>query len=87
MAVGNGAPSAHITIAPAGIGSQVVIDGHDIANRVTAITIEAKGGKFTTATVRLLGVNAEVDDCRIVLDDESTAALVALGWTPPAATP
>lgn len=72
---------AKITLGANGFGS-VVIDGLNIAGRVSAVTVAARPGRPTEATVNLGRVELEVD-ADVKVDDRTRAALLALGWSPP----
>ena len=60
----------------------VVLDGVDIANAVTKITIDARD-RETEAVVRFGQILDIETDAMIRVDDRTRAALLALGWTPP----
>lgn len=72
---------AKITLGENGFGS-IVVDGVDIAGRVSAVDVAARPGRPTEATVNLGRVELEVD-ADIKVDDRTRAALLALGWSPP----
>jgi hypothetical protein len=79
--------AAHITITPGfGTGSRVEIDGHDITNAVRGLTIHGEAGSLADITLDLLILDVtEMQDehARIFIPEETRAALLALGWTPP----
>lgn len=68
-----------------GPGAQVELDGQNIANVLTGLTLRLGVGEMPTATLDLavfdLGAEAEV---RFEVPDECRDLLVRLGWTPPA---
>jgi hypothetical protein len=68
-----------------GPGAQVELDGQNIANVLTGLTLRMGVGEIPTATLDLvvfdLGAEAEV---RFEVPDECRDLLVRLGWTPPA---
>jgi hypothetical protein len=67
-----------------GSGAEVELDGQNIANVLTGLTLRMGVGEMSTATLDLvvydLGAEAEV---RFVVPDECRDLLVRLGWTPP----
>lgn len=65
---------------------RVIVDGHDISGSVASVSLSAEPMKGTTATLTLRGVClSRMEPDRLELDHASRMALVALGWTPPAA--
>lgn len=63
----------------------VKVDGQDITRAVAAIGFNARVGEKTTLTLDLAiqkGVSF-VGEARVRVLDETVAALLALGWTPP----
>jgi hypothetical protein len=68
-----------------GPGATVELDGQDIANVLTGLTLRLGVGEMPTATLDLVvhdfGAEADV---RFVVPDECRDLLVRLGWTPPA---
>lgn len=75
-------PTAKIKLGPHGTGS-VVVDDTNIANAVTGLTVHTTPGRVTEAEVRLVVAETEFDAI-VGVDDRTRAALLALGWTPPA---
>ncbi|PZT70190.1 hypothetical protein DN402_31725 [Streptomyces sp. SW4] len=77
-------------VSTGGPGAQVELDGENIANALTGLTLRMGVDRMPTATLDLvvydLGAEAEV---RFEVPDECRELLVRLGWTPPAeeATP
>lgn len=68
-------------------GTEVLIDGHDIANSLTGLTLSMGANQPTVATLDLLIPDVtELHDTetRIHVPLSTRAALIALGWTPPA---
>ncbi|WP_460441397.1 hypothetical protein [Amycolatopsis stemonae] len=67
-------------------GGSIVVNGTDIANAVSAVTITAQGpGRGTTAVVDMGLVEALDVDTDVQVDDRTRIALLALGWTAPGA--
>ncbi len=75
-------PTAKIKLGPIGSGS-IVFDGVDIANAVTAVRVHSEPGRWPEAEVRLLVAETEFEAV-VGVDDNTRAALIKLGWTPPA---
>lgn len=79
-------PSMDITLG--GVGHESIhLDGVDISKSVCGLTLDAKAGHLPQVTLRLpvtdrttLGVPARAG---VVIDDDTHALLVRLGWTPP----
>jgi hypothetical protein len=61
---------------------RVVVGLMDISNEVDGVTVRAKAGEPTMLTVSIPAVNA-VARGDIQLDEETSKALEALGWTGP----
>lgn len=76
-------PTAKIKLGLHATGGSVVVDGHDIASQLTAVTVHSEAGRGSEAEVRFLVAETEFD-ATIRVDDRTRAALLALGWTPPA---
>ena len=75
-----------ITAQAPGERSTITIDGHDISNALTGLTLEIGVGKVPTATLDLLLIDTtEYQDAetRILIPEATRDTLVALGWTPP----
>jgi hypothetical protein len=73
---------AKITLKQNGSGS-VLVDGLDIASRVSSMTVTVDPyGRGTEATIQLSRVELEAD-AGIRVDDRTRDALLKLGWTPP----
>lgn len=67
--------------------ASIVVDGQDLANVTRAFTLRSRVGDIPVLTVELqLVAGAELDAAGVVvsLGPETRAALIALGWTPPA---
>lgn len=65
-------------------GGTVEIDGTDISHTVQDVTLTARPGQLPTLRLDLVVYTAEVDGEAVVsVPEETAAALVALGWTPP----
>jgi len=61
-----------VVLTPAGVGSQVLINGVEITNAVRAIEITAEVGQPTTVILTLIGsVELMADVGRIVIDHEA----------------
>ena len=62
------------------------VDGHDIANSARRITISSGANEVTTVELELYSWPVEFDaEAAVVqLDIGTIAALIAMGWTPPA---
>lgn len=79
---------ARIRLEPMGMHSELVIvndDGteHDITNAVSEVTVRRTVDGSCTATVGMPWVLAIVEAHGAELDEQTHAALVALGWDPP----
>lgn len=69
----------------------IVVGGHDITECVHSYELRQSAGDLPTMTVELALPDvhdivehpAVAEHARVLLDDETRAALVALGWTPP----
>lgn len=74
---------AHITLNGSG-GGTVEVDGVDLSHAVRSISLDGEVGcrPVLQLELRLYDVST-VADTRILIPDETAAALVALGWTPP----
>jgi hypothetical protein len=83
-----------LDIGPDGFGTLMLGDD-DLTKAVNAVTIVARVGQPNLATCQQneSGVRVEVgmpvlaylaDGCKVTLRDTERAALIALGWTPPA---
>lgn len=75
----------HVKITTDGSRGTVHVDGHDLGSVVSALTFKAGAGDISTVDLDVLVFTGEVhgQDVIVQLPDETTAALVALGWTPP----
>lgn len=70
---------------------QIVVNGHDITDRVRSYSLKQGVGELPVLTVELL-VAIEVENLvdqtteyrSVELGENTRAALLALGWTPPA---
>ena len=68
---------------------RVVIDGLDISPIVTGVSVDSAPREASEVTLRLLGVRTvRIDgDARVIVDDATRSALLAIGWTPPQEAP
>ena len=81
------APHVYIGVGAGGHG-QVLVDGQDISNAVQSLSLAAHVGQspvlqlvLNVATIESATGGARV---HVVMPDATRAALIALGWTPPA---
>jgi hypothetical protein len=66
----------------------VRVDGHELTDAVRALSIDAVAGARARLTLDLLVHPIEVDgEMTVGLPGQTYAALIALGWTPPATAP
>lgn len=65
-----------------GVGA-IAVNGHDISNAVTGLTIGAGPGQAPYVQMTLRGVVDLTTPARIELPPETVQALQTLGWTPP----
>lgn len=72
-------------------GTQIELDGRDIANVVTGLSLRVGVDSLPEVTlgVVLHVLDTELENPRVVVPDATKELLVRLGWTPPAeeATP
>lgn len=72
-------------------GTQVELDGVDVASAVTGLSLRIGVNDRPTAVVDVVlnELDTELENPRVVVPDKTRALLVQLGWTPPAeeATP
>lgn len=76
-------------VAGGALDDYVKVDGHDITRAVAAIGFNARVGEKTSLTLDLAiqkGVSF-VGEARVRVSDETAAAMLALGWTPPPSEP
>lgn len=76
----------HVQIHGSGIGNALLIDGRDLSDSVTRLELVIDpGGEGTVLRLDMAGVHVTGVDtsARVVIDDETAAALKALGWTAP----
>lgn len=75
----------HLQLALGRVGGTVLVDGVDISQALTGITLKASADEPHEVTLRLAmdRVDATVEAAATV-PRETRDALVALGWTPPA---
>lgn len=80
----------HLELTLADKGGTITVGGHDLSHAVRAITLWARAGSppnieldLALDSVHLLGDQ----DTRVGIPERTRAALIALGWTPPATTP
>ncbi|MFU0241676.1 hypothetical protein ACKI1J_38800 [Streptomyces scabiei] len=67
-------------------GGTIEVGGHDISNAVRGFTLTSEVGHMPGILLDLLVFTGETEvqgDVKVHVPDETTAALVALGWTPP----
>lgn len=75
--------NAQIELTQTGAG-RVVVNGVDLSRAARGITLEAEVGCRPVLHLELvLHDVSTVAETRILIPDETAAALVALGWTPP----
>lgn len=77
--------NARLTLPPAlRKGTEVVVDGSDLAAGVRGLTLRAKVGEIPTLELELLIDQQWVDGKWLVdVDPRSRDVLIKLGWTPP----
>lgn len=76
---------ADIQAGPMGTG-RIVLDGTDFSAGVAGISLDARVGELTRLRLDVLFVElAFQGEVRVEIPARSHDALVALGWTPPAA--
>jgi hypothetical protein len=69
-------------------GGAVEVAGHDLSRSTTALRLEHRPGHRPLLRLELLLDQAHVEgEVQVVVPDETAAALVALGWTPPGEQP
>ncbi len=63
----------------------VTLDGQEIGNALTGVTVTLGSGQFPTAELHAAILTADVDGEMVVvkLPEATRALLVQLGWTPP----
>ncbi|HET6286313.1 MAG TPA: hypothetical protein VFG15_06145 [Amycolatopsis sp.] len=76
-------PTAKIKLGLHATGGSVIVDGLDIASQLTAVTVHSEAGRGTEAEVRFRVAETEFQTA-VRVDDCTRAALLKLGWTPPA---
>lgn len=70
---------------------RIVVNGHDITESVRSYRLRQSVGELPTMTVELALPDVEsivehpavAEHAQVLIDGETRAALVALGWTPP----
>lgn len=80
----------NLSITTQGHAAEVRIDGHDIADGLTGLTLSMGVGRIPTATLELLIPDVtELHDAetQLLIPDSTRDVLVALGWTPPTGEP
>jgi phage protein D len=67
-------------------GTQVELDGVDVASAVTGLSLRIGVNDRPTAVVDVVlhELDTELKNPRVVVPDKTRALLVQLGWTPPA---
>src|SRR5260370_30135578 len=68
---------------------QVRVGGRDIAQSVAAVKIEMTADERRpriVLTLRLLPAEVEAEDAAVTLDENTSAVLIGMGWTPPRET-
>lgn len=77
-----------VRISSDGRGAGVVeVDGHDISKAVRSVIIELEAGNRPRVELDVAAFFVDVfelEDPRILISGDVSAALVRLGWTPPA---
>jgi hypothetical protein len=69
-----------------GVRHSLIVDGLDLSNGVRSAELTLASGELPTLVVDPLIIDldgSEVERARVVVTDHASAALVALGWTPP----
>lgn len=76
------ARTASIHLDSAGSGT-ITVDGHQLRG-IRSLTLDAAAGEVPQLTLelRLLDVST-MAETSVLIDDDTAATLVALGWTPP----
>jgi hypothetical protein len=76
----------HVRITADGRRGTVQVDGHEIGHSVTDLEFHAGVDDAPTLVLELRLFTGDVDaqGTKVYLPDTTRAALVALGWTPPA---
>ena len=67
-------------------GGTIEVGGHDISNAVRGFTLTSEVGHMPGILLDLLVFTGETEvegDVKVHVPDETAAALVTLGWTPP----
>jgi hypothetical protein len=68
-----------------GIRHKVEVDGHDVSNMVTRAELEIDPREGSVLRLQMIVGQVMGDERAVVLlDGETTEALKAMGWTPPA---
>lgn len=68
-----------------GAHSRVLVDGHDISRAVTGVNVHARARGVPRVTLSVLAHAVEVEGvAELQLPAHTRAALIELGWTPPA---
>lgn len=76
--------TARINLDATGMGT-VEIDGVDVSRAVSSVRIHAEVGERPHVTLGLaLHDVSTLSEARVLIPEDTAAALVALGWTPPA---
>jgi hypothetical protein len=79
-------PTRHARISLDALGRGTVeVDGHDISDAVRGFTLSGEVGHRPRLGLELCVYTSEADgdDVQVHIPDDTAAALVALGWTPP----
>jgi hypothetical protein len=86
MALGKATALTHATVRLTGRRGVVDIDGRDISRACRSVTVTGLAGEVPVVTVELLltgTVSTDVEGGAAMVGPETSAALLALGWTPP----
>lgn len=71
-----------------GPSGTVEVAGHDISGATVGLQLEHRAGERPLLRLELLLHEATISgEAQVILPDETAAALVVLGWTPPGEQP
>jgi len=76
-----------VTKSPVAHDGIVEVDGKDLSAAVNGVDLRLRVGEISTAVLHLNildGADVDVPGVRVALPDKTRAALITLGWTPPA---
>jgi hypothetical protein len=67
-------------------GTQIELDGEDIARSVTGLSLYISTDNRPTAVVDVVlhEMDTDLDNPRVIVPEKTRDLLVRLGWTPPA---